>query len=104
MQKLIAEYHSEWEGLHPVVRATLLHGEFVKIHPFIDGNGRTSRLLLNFELIKHGYTPIIIKNEERARYYDVLDLAHTTMDYGPFIRLVSALVVESEKLWLSVLE
>jgi Fic family protein len=104
MQKLIAEYHTEWEGLHPVVRATLLHGEFVKIHPFIDGNGRTSRLLLNFELIKHGYTPIIIKNEERARYYDVLDLAHITMDYGPFLRLVSELVVESEKLWLSVLE
>lgn len=104
MQKLIAEYHTEWEGLHPVVRATLLHGEFVKIHPFIDGNGRTSRLLLNFELIKHGYTPIIIKNEERARYYDVLDLAHITMDYGPFLRLVSELVGESEKLWLSVLE
>ncbi len=104
MQKLIAEYQNEWEGFHPVVRATLLHGEFVKIHPFIDGNGRTSRLLLNFELIKNGYTPIIIKNEERARYYDVLDLAHTTMNYETFIELVSKLVIESEKLWLSVLD
>jgi Fic family protein len=104
MQKLIAEYQNEWGGLHPVVSATLLHGEFVKIHPFIDGNGRTSRLLLNFELIKNGYTPIIIKNEDRAKYYDVLDLAHTTMNYKPFIKLVSELVIESEKLWLSVLE
>lgn len=104
MQKLMAEYQNEWEVLHPVVRATLLHGEFVKIHPFIDGNGRTSRLLLNFELMKSGYTPIIIKNEDRAKYYDVLDLAHTTMNYEPFIKLVSQGVIESEKLWLSVLE
>ncbi|HBH13878.1 MAG TPA: cell filamentation protein Fic, partial [Clostridiales bacterium] len=82
----------------------LIHGEFVKIHPFIDGNGRTSRLLLNFELLKNGYIPIIIKNKERARYYDVLDLAHTSMNYEPFIGLVSKLVIESEKLWLSVLD
>lgn len=104
MQKLIGEYQNEWKMYHPVVRATLLHGEFVKIHPFIDGNGRTARLLLNFELMKGGYAPIIIKNEQRARYYDVLDLAHTTMNYGPFLDLVSDLVIESEKLWLSVLD
>ncbi|MFA9423238.1 MAG: Fic family protein [Sedimentibacter sp.] len=104
MQKLVKEYNQDWEDLHPVVRATLLHGEFVKIHPFIDGNGRTARLLLNFELMRCGYTPVIIKNEQRATYYDVLDLAHTTMNYGPFIKLVSDLVVESEELWLSVLE
>ena len=104
MQKLIAEYQNEWKTLHPVIRATLLHGEFVKIHPFIDGNGRTSRLLLNFELLKNGYPPIIIKNEERAKYYDVLELAHTTMNYKPFIELVSKLVIESENLWVSVLD
>ncbi|MFO7887934.1 MAG: Fic family protein [Eubacteriales bacterium] len=104
MQKLIAEYQNEWGEFHAIERATLLHGEFVKIHPFIDGNGRASRLLLNFELMKNGYPPIIIKNEERARYYDALDLAHTTMNYEPFIKLVSELVIESEKLWLSVLD
>ncbi|HKL10663.1 MAG TPA: Fic family protein [Clostridia bacterium] len=104
MQKLMAEFQNEWKAFHPVVRATLLHGEFVKIHPFIDGNGRTSRLLLNFELMKNGYPPIIIKNEERARYYHVLDLAHTSMNYEPFIELVSKLVVESEELWLSALD
>lgn len=104
MEKLIKEYGQDWKDLHPVVKATLLHGEFVKVHPFIDGNGRTARLLLNFELMKNGYTPIIIKNEQRATYYDVLDLAHTTMNYGPFIKLVADLVIESEELWLSVLE
>lgn len=104
MQKLISEYLNEWKLLHPVVKATLLHGEFVKIHPFIDGNGRTSRLLLNFELMKDGYSPIIIKKDERSKYYDAIDVAHTTMNYGPFIKLVSELVIESQKLWLSVLE
>jgi Fic family protein len=103
MNRLMMEYHHEWQAFHPVVRAALLHGEFVKIHPFIDGNGRTARLLLNFELLKSGYPPIIFKNEERARYYDVLDLAHTTMNYDPFIEMVSSLVAESESLWLSVL-
>lgn len=104
MQKMIAKYHSDWNKFHPIVRAAILHGEFVRIHPFIDGNGRTARLLLNFELMKSGYTPIIIKNEQRASYYDVLDFAHTTMNYGPFIKLIAGLVVESEKLWLSVLD
>lgn len=102
MQKLLSEYRDEWGGLHPVVRATLLHGEFVKIHPFVDGNGRTSRLLMNFELMKHGYPPIIIKKEDRATYYEALDLAHTTMNYAPFLQLVAERVQESETLWLSV--
>lgn len=104
MQQLIYDYNHAWVNLHPVVRATLLHGEFVKIHPFIDGNGRTARLLLNFELMKSGYTPVIVRNDQRATYYDVLDLAHTTMNYGPFIKFVADLVVESEELWLAVLE
>lgn len=104
MQELIEEYDNNWRDYHPVVRATLLHGEFVKIHPFIDGNGRTARLLLNFELMRNGYTPIIIKNDDRAKYYEVLDIAHTTMNYEPFIKLVSELVMESERLWLSLLD
>jgi len=104
MQNLILEYKEEWQLLHPVVRATLLHGEFVKIHPFIDGNGRASRLLLNFELMKNGYTPIVIKKDNRAQYYEVLDYAHTTMDYQPFLTFVALLVHESEQLWLSLVE
>ena len=61
MQKLINEYNRDWKDFHPVVRAVLLHGGIVKIHPFIDGNGRTARLLLNFELMRNGYTPIILR-------------------------------------------
>ena len=104
MQKLIVEYTNEWSEFHPIIKACLLHGEFVKIHPFIDGNGRTARLLLNFELLKHGYTPIIIEKTRRADYYDTLDFAHTSKDYSKFIKLISEFVVDSEMLWLRVIK
>lgn len=99
MQKLLDKYQT-WEGFHPAVRACFLHGEFVKIHPFVDGNGRTARLLLNFELIKSGYPPVILKNENRAEYYDALDKAHTTKDYSDFISIIVNLVNESEDTYL----
>lgn len=47
------------------IQASLLHGELVKIHPFIDGNGRTSRLIMNLDLMNNGYNPVIIKKEDR---------------------------------------
>ena len=104
MQKLMAEYEKEWIEYHPVIRACLLHGEFVKIHPFIDGNGRTARLILNFELMRYGYPPIIVTKERRAEYYESLDLAHTTMDYSKFIQLIADFLVESESLWLRIIQ
>jgi Fic family protein len=93
MQKLISKYKS-WSNLHLVVRAWYIHGEFVKIHPFIDGNGRTARLLLNFELIQSGYPPVVIKTENRVDYYDAIDKAHTTNDYTDFIKMIVDLVNE----------
>ncbi len=104
MERMMAEYNGQWQKLHSIERAALLHGEFVKIHPFIDGNGRTARLLLNFELLKSGYPPAIIKTEIRPRYYEVLDLAHTLGDYSNFIELVAECVETSLDLWLSLLK
>ncbi|MDD4170002.1 MAG: Fic family protein [Desulfotomaculaceae bacterium] len=103
MEQLVMKCSGLWQDLHPIERATLLHGEFVKIHPFIDGNGRTARLLMNFELMKKGYPPVIIKKEMRSQYYDALDIAHTTGDYGDFLKLVAGCAEESLDLWLSVL-
>jgi len=104
MQKLVYEDNREWIHYHPVVRAALLHGEFVKIHPFIDGNGRTARLLLNLVLMSNGYPPIVIKKESRLAYYDALDTAHTTLDYSKFIQLIATLVFEAEQLWLKIIQ
>ena len=103
MERFVERVENEWATIHPAERAARVHAEFVKIHPFIDGNGRTSRLLMNFELMKAGFPPAIIKAIDRARYYDALDFAHTTGDHEPFIRLVSDSVDESLNLWLSVI-
>lgn len=104
MQKLVYEDNREWIHYHPVVRAALLHGEFVKIHPFIDGNGRTARLLLNLVLMSNGYPPIVIKKESRLAYYEALDTAHTTLNYSKFVHLIATLVFEAEQLWLKILK
>jgi len=87
MHELVEWYRQE-QDLHPIEKATLLHSQFVNIHPFIDGNGRTARLLMNFELLKTGYLPIIIEQERRFDYYKVLDIAAVKQDYGPLLSFV----------------
>ena len=82
--------------------AAKIHAEFVKIDPFIDENGRTTRLLMNNDLMKAGFPPAVIKATERARYCDALDHAHTRGDDGTFIKLVSDSVNKSLEFWLSV--
>ena len=88
MEKLIINYE-DWNEYHPIVRAALLHGELVKIHPFVDGNGRTSRLIMNMDLMSDGYVPVIIKKENRLKYYEALDKGHTIGDYTDFIMIVA---------------
>lgn len=103
MDQLMGWYNTEGIKLHPVVRGAMLHAVFVGIHPFIDGNGRTSRLLLNLELMKDGYPPVVIKVENRLAYYEALDKAHTTQDYDDFIQLVVGEVNDSLDLYLSAM-
>lgn len=88
MDNFINWYNNDGQKLHPVERAAMVHVIFVGIHPFIDGNGRTSRLLLNLELMKNGFSPIVIKNVDRLQYYASLDKAHTTGDNTDFIGLI----------------
>ena len=102
MEKLILNYKT-WNKYHPIIQATLLHGELVKIHPFVDGNGRTSRLIMNLDLMKHGFNPVIIKKENRLQYYEALDKAHTTKDYTDFIKLINGLEIEMLKKYLELL-
>ena len=102
MEKLIIQYES-WKEYHPIIRAALLHGELVKIHPFIDGNGRTSRLIMNLSLMNSGYLPVIIKKEKRLEYYNALDKAHTTGDYTEFIKMINDAEVETLNDYLKLL-
>ncbi|XP_062038293.1 protein adenylyltransferase FICD isoform X2 [Lepus europaeus] len=74
--------------LHPVEFAALAHYKLVHIHPFIDGNGRTSRLLMNLILMQAGYPPVTIRKEQRSEYYHVLEVANEG-DVRPFIRFIA---------------
>ncbi|EQB85856.1 Fic family protein [Clostridium punense] len=100
MEEFIKWYNNEAVKLHPLERAALVHIIFVGIHPFIDGNGRTSRLLLNLELMKNGYPPIVIRVENRLKYYAALDKAHTTGDNNDFIELIKGEVNKALDLYL----
>lgn len=76
------------QSLHPVELAALAHYKFVIIHPFVDGNGRTSRLLMNMLLMQHGFPPVIIRVQDRLEYYETLQLANEG-DVRPFIRFIA---------------
>ena len=68
-------------------KLALFHINFEGIHPFIDGNGRTGRLLVNLELMKAGYPPIDIKFTDRKRYYDAFDAYHVKNDLSAMTKL-----------------
>ncbi|MDY0207529.1 MAG: Fic family protein [Pseudomonas sp.] len=97
MQDFINWYQHKAHRLHPIERAARVHGEFVKIHPFVDGNGRTARLLMNLELMKAGFPATLIQVEQRLAYYEALDHAHCTEDYQTFIELLAQSSVQSFK-------
>lgn len=103
MAKFIEWYKTKAPSLHPVERAARIHSDFVKIHPFTDGNGRTARLLMNFELMKSGFPPVVLPVERRLEYYESLDTAHTKNDYQSFLLLIHDIVVEGFKpYWIAL--
>ena len=102
MAALMAWYEGA-AAMNPIARAAELHTRFVKIHPFVDGNGRTGRLLLNFELMKRGYPPAVIRKEDRLAYYDVLDEACTNGNFSGIARLVAESVQRSLGTYLDLL-
>jgi Fic family protein len=78
----------ESKELHPVQLAALVHYRFVRIHPFDDSNGRTSRLLMNYYLMRYGYAPVVIESSDKKNYLAALNRADTgDMDF--FINYVS---------------
>ncbi len=84
--------------LHPLVAAALFHIKFEAIHPFIDGNGRTGRLLANFILMRSGFLPISVKYEDRAAYYNAFSAYHSSNDVVPMLRIFA----EAERARLKV--
>lgn len=71
--------------------AAWTHAEFVKIHPFADGNGRTSRMLMNYQLMAQGFLPVSIAKEDRLEYFDALEAYAVSGNLIPFTDLIAAL-------------
>ena len=91
MQELIDWSNKAVTELHPVQYAADLHQKFVSIHPFVDGNGRTARLLMNFALSEAGYPVISIMPDKKSRsdYMDALAVSRETGNLVPFEKLVA---------------
>lgn len=104
MSELLVTDEQRKSSMSVVERVARFHLEFEGIHPFIDGNGRTGRLLLNLELIRNGYPPINVKFADRKRYYDAFDAYYRDADAGKMINLIAEYVNERLDEYLLVLE
>lgn len=95
----------EEEKVHPVLVAAYLHDELVRIHPFIDGNGRTSRLLMNLYLLRNGYVIITLKgsNDAKVSYYMALEKSHTEHLPEDFQKLVVEAEITALQKYLSIM-
>jgi len=91
------------EKLHPVEYAAVIHKELVMIHPFIDGNGRAGRLLMNLALLQAGYPIAVIPPVLRREYLNSLNLIHQGKE-KPFINFIAGVCYESSKEYLRLLE
>ena len=102
MEQIITNYREDTD--HIVMRLARFHVEFESIHPFIDGNGRTGRLLVNLELMKAGYPPIDIKFTDQLAYYDAFDEYHTKQSLSAMEKLFANYMNEQLDRYLAMLE
>ncbi|MGY4536858.1 Fic family protein [Mucilaginibacter sp. UYNi724] len=104
MQGLIEWYKeaNSFENIHPVVVAALFHHKFVSIHPFDDGNGRLSRILMNLILMQKGFPPAVIRMDDRKNYYSLLSRADSNENW-PFVEYILERVQGSLNVYLKAI-
>ncbi|WP_460538462.1 Fic family protein [Echinicola sediminis] len=97
MEDYFLHYQRQKNILHPVILAAEVHERLVSIHPFVDGNGRSSRLMMNLVLVGHGYTIANLKGDDVSRlaYYKALEAVQVNNDPVPFYHLVADAVKDS---------
>ncbi len=104
MQELEKWIEAERENYHPVEFAALLHLKFVTIHPFIDGNGRTARLLTNLALIQKDYLPVIVPPILKLDYNGYIRLYQNKGDASKFVEFIAEQEVETQKEMMRLLQ
>lgn len=97
-------YDLKDKELSAIEKASWIHAEFVAIHPFVDGNGRTTRILMNYILMENGYLPINIKAENKIAYYEALDEYGKNNNLNPFMELVIDLEEEQIDIYINLIE
>ena len=102
MKKLIDWIKYNKSNLHIIELAALLHHRLVYIHPFFDGNGRTSRIIMNLFLMQYGFPLVIILKNDRKKYYNVLSQADND-NYKPLVQFIAQSVERSLDLYLKTL-
>ncbi len=105
MEDLFIWYNSHKQSMHPVLLAAEMHERLVTIHPFVDGNGRTSRLVMNLILLKHGYVIANIKGDSKSRmaYYQALETVQTGGGNNQFIELLARYELEAIQRYIDIL-
>lgn len=91
---------------HPIERAAVFHHRLTSIHPFINGNGRTARLVMNLLLMQSGYPPIIVKasGDSEVTYYQTLENGDATGDREPFVQFITQLTEQALETYLDRLQ
>ncbi len=102
MEKFVGRLEELAKNYHPVEYAALVHKEFVFIHPFIDGNGRVARLLMNLIFLQKGYVIALIPPVLRGEYIQKIEKAHT--DHRDFVRFIARALKETQKDYLRLLK
>ena len=103
MNELIVNHADRKSKMHIVEAIAMFHLDFEGIHPFIDGNGRTGRLLINLELMKNGYPAIDVKFSDRRKYYQAFDEYYRNQNELPMVEMVAEYVNERVEQYLKVL-
>ena len=106
MEELYLWYFENKKRLHPVILAAEMHERLVCIHPFIDGNGRTSRLLMNLILLQNGYVIANIKGEltSRMKYYNALESCHAEKNKENFLLFIAQTELDCLERYISILK